>query len=103
MKTSEKEAMYAKEENQERLIPKMIASNAERDSQSNGDGEEPMSSTFRLIPKMIQEKGRKIQMSKVVSPSAQNTNTNRSQNIPMSQSDNNEDENEYHNDDSMVM
>ena len=43
---------------QERLIPKMIANNADNadnDGQSSGEGEEPMSNNFRLIPRMIQE------------------------------------------------
>ena len=91
---------------QERLIPKMIANNADNadnDGQSSGEGEEPMSNNFRLIPRMIQENRREAQAAKEEAPSEQNTNANRFQNIPTSQSESKEDENEYQNDDSMTM
>ena len=88
---------------QERLIPKMIANNAANDSQSEGEGEEPMTNNFRLIPRMIQENRQEAQVAKEETPSEQNTNANRFQNITTSQYESNEDENEYQNDDSMTM
>ena len=88
---------------QERLIPKMIANNAVNDSQSEGEGEEPMTNNFRLIPRMIQENRQEAQAAKEETPSEQNTNAHRFQNITTSQYESNEDENEYQNDDSMTM
>ena len=64
----------------ERLIPKIIANN----SMNEGEDEDPMANGVRLIPRIIQENRRETQVLREETPSEQNTNANRFQNIPES-------------------
>ena len=51
---------------------------------NEGEDEDPMANGVRLIPRIIQENRRETQVLREETPSEQNTNANRFQNIPES-------------------